>query len=209
MVCGILFQILWKTFQNYDSRHLILRSFIAIELPEEVKAALIGIQDEFKESRADIRWVKPDNIHLTLKFLGEIDGKNIGNIVQKVEGACAKYSFFELGISGIGVFPNIRSPRVLWVGIQYAEALAGLQSEIETGMASIGYERERRKFSPHLTLGRFRSAKGEKAISEKIEMYKNDRIGSIGVQSISLMKSELSPSGARYSRVAEIALAGR
>jgi 2'-5' RNA ligase len=185
-----------------------LRSFIAIELPEEVKSALFRIQDELKESRADIRWVKTDNIHLTLKFLGDIDGKNIGNIVQQIEGACAKYSFFELEISGIGVFPNMRSPRVLWAGIQHEDAFAGLQSEIENGLASIGYKRERRRFSPHLTLGRFRSAKGKASISERIELHKNDRIGSIAVRTISLMESKLSPAGAQYSRVAEVALTG-
>ncbi len=106
MLCGILFQILCLTFQYHDSRPRILRSFIAIELPEEVKSALSRLQDKLKESVADIRWVKPDNIHLTLKFLGDIDDKNIGNIVQQLEGACAEYSFFDLEVSGIGVFPN-------------------------------------------------------------------------------------------------------
>lgn len=186
-----------------------MRSFIAIELPDEVKSSLSGLQDELKESRADIRWVKPDNIHLTLKFLGNIDGNNIGNIVQQIEGACAKYPFFELEISGIGVFPNIGSPRVLWVGIQHTDAFTGLHSEIENGLASIGYDREGRRFSPHLTLGRFKSFKGKADLSERIELHKNDRLGSIGVQTISLMKSDLSPDGAQYSRVAEIALTGR
>ena len=206
MLCGILFQVLCTTSQCYDSRLLILRSFIAIELPEEVKSALSGLQDELKESMADIRWVKPDNIHLTLKFLGNIDGKNIGNIVKQIEGACAKYQFFELEISGIGVFPNIRSPRVLWAGIQYEDAFAGLYGEIENGLASIGYDREGRRFSPHLTLGRFRSFKGKASVSERIELHKNDRLGLIVVRTISLMESELSPAGAKYSRVAEIAL---
>ena len=134
--------------------------------------------------------------------------KNIGNIVQQIEGACAKYPFFELEISGLGVFPNIRSPRVLWVGIKHEEAFAGVYSELENGLASIGYDREGRRFAPHLTLGRFRSFQGKASVSERIELHKNDRLGSIAVRTISLMESELSPAGAQYSRVAEIALTG-
>jgi 2'-5' RNA ligase len=209
MVCGILFQILCATYRCCVRLPLILRSFIAIELPEEVKSALSRLQDKLKESAVDIRWVKPDNIHLTLKFLGDIDDKNIGNIVQQLEGACAKYSFFELAVSGIGVFPNVRSPRVMWAGLKYEDAFAGFHGEIENGLASIGYEREGRRFSPHLTLGRFRSFKGKASVSERIELHKNDRLGSIGVRTISLMESKLSPSGASYSRVKEIALTGR
>ncbi len=183
-----------------------MRSFIAIELSEEVKSALSLLQDELKGGGPDIRWVKPDNIHLTLKFLGSIDGKNIGNIVQQIEGACAKYPFFELEISGIGVFPNMRSPKVLWAGILYPDLLAGLHGEIENRLSSIGHSREGRRFSPHLTLGRFRSLKGRASMSERIELHKNDRLGSISVRTISLMKSDLGPAGAQYSRIAEISL---
>jgi len=205
-LCGILFRTLFNAFQ-YDALFLILRSFIAIELPEAVKSALTILQHDLKKCGADIRWVKPGNIHLTLKFLGDIDEKNIGNIVKQMEGACAAYPFFDLAISGIGVFPHLKSPRVLWAGIQSVDILEELHRAIDHGMASLGFKPEGRKFAPHLTLGRFRSLKGREALIEKIELHKNDQFGLIDVRSILLMRSDLSPAGAQYSRIAEVNMA--
>ena len=183
-----------------------MRSFIAIELSEDVKSGLAGLQQDLKGCGADIRWVKPDNIHLTLKFLGDIDEKNVRNIVKQIEGACLNYSFFDLEISGIGVFPNIKSLRVLWAGVQVIDTLEGLYRDIDAGMASLGFQLEKRKFSPHLTLGRFRTMKGKGVIADKIELHKNDRIGMINVRAVSLIRSDLGPAGAKYTRVAEIVL---
>jgi 2'-5' RNA ligase len=183
-----------------------LRSFIAIELPDLVKLALAALQLDLKKCGADIRWVKSENIHLTLKFLGNVDGKKIENIVKHMEGACADYSNFNLEISGAGVFPNIRSPRIFWAGIKVTDTLSELYREIDQKMASLGFEQEKRKFAPHLTLGRFRSVKGKAALVDKIEAHKNDLFGEIDVRTISLMKSDLSSAGAKYSRIAEVSL---
>ncbi len=183
-----------------------MRSFIAIELPETTKLSLAELQQEFKNCGTDIRWVKPENIHLTLKFLGNIEEKNVSSIVKKIEGACNKYTAFSLEISGVGVFPNTKSPRVLWVGVIGNEVFNGLQQEIESGMASLGFQRENRKFIPHLTLGRFKSSQGKGALLDKIQLYENNRFGLIDVMSISLMRSDLSPAGARHTRIAEVSL---
>lgn len=183
-----------------------MRSFIAIELPETVSAALAEFQQEFKKCGADVRWIKPDNIHLTLKFLGNIDEKNIDEIVKIIKEVCIKYNMFTLEVRGIGVFPNIKSPRVLWVGINGNGVLAELQREIEDGMASLGFESESRRFTPHLTLGRFRSSMGKKNLFDKIELHKNDSFGLIEVKSISLMRSDLNPAGARYTKIAGVFL---
>lgn len=205
--------VIWYSIANVvnvfqeDASFRILRSFIAIELPEAVKSALAALQQDLKKCGADIRWVKPENIHVTLKFLGDIDGKNVGNIVKQLDGACAEHPLFDLEISGTGVFPNPKSPRVLWAAIQSVDTLEKLHGDIELAMASLGFSPEGRKFAPHLTLGRFRSLKGSEALMGKIEQHKNDKFGLINVKVISLMRSDLTPAGAKYSRLAEVNLA--
>jgi len=183
-----------------------LRSFIAIELPEAVKSALSEFQQELEKCGADVRWVRPEGIHLTLKFLGNINDKDVDRIVKTIEGTCKKYTAFNLEIAGAGVFPNKKTPRVLWVGITGNGAFANLQQEIEDAMASMGFEKENRKFVPHLTLGRFRSSIGKEALLDKIELHKDNKFGMIDVKTVSFMKSDLSPSGAKHTRVAEILL---
>jgi 2'-5' RNA ligase len=183
-----------------------LRCFIAIELSESVKSALAELQNNFRKCQADIRWVKPDNIHLTLKFLGDID--DVVGIEKVISEACNKYKPFDIEVAGAGVFPNIRSPRVLWVGIDDNEVLAGLQSAIEDGLAMLGFKKDKRKYQPHLTLGRFRSLRGDGTIVDIIGSYNNYKLGFMNASKVSLIKSELSLLGAVYSKIAEITLTG-
>jgi len=183
-----------------------LRSFIAIELPEPVRTALSELQNGLKKCGADVRWVKPEGIHLTLKFLGDIKEKDVDRIVNIIEGTCSQYKAFNLEIAGAGVFPNKRSPRVLWVGINGNGTFAALQQEIEDAMASMGFEKEDMKFIPHLTLGRFRSLIGKESLLEEIELHKDNKFGVIDVKSVCFIKSDLCPGGAKYTKVAEIAL---
>lgn len=185
-----------------------MRSFIAIELPETAKSALAELQQDLKKTGADIRWVKAENIHLTLKFLGNIEEEIIGRIVQVIKGACKKFESFDLEIKGIGVFPNVKSPRVIWVSVNGNITVAGIQREIEMGLSPLGFERENRKFSPHLTLGRFRSSQGKRPFMDKVELLKDSSYGMIDVRSVSLMRSDLGPAGARYTKIAEISLGG-
>jgi 2'-5' RNA ligase len=183
-----------------------LRSFIAIELSESVKSALADLQNNFRKCRADIRWVKPAGIHLTLKFLGDID--DVDGIKKVISKACNYYKPFDIEVAGVGVFPNIRSPRVLWVGIDENEVLAGLQSAIEDGLSLLGFKKDKRKYQPHLTLGRFRSLKGDRTVVDEIGLYNNYRLGCMNASKVSLIKSELRPSGAVYSKITEITLTG-
>lgn len=183
-----------------------MRTFIAIELPERVKSALTELQRELKQCKADIRWVKPDNIHLTLKFLGDTDEKILDSIVEELKAACSGYGRFDLETRGVGVFPDMRAPRVLWIGISGNDSLIGLQKSIEDGLAKLGFSPEKRRFSPHLTLGRFKSSSGKEGLYDKIEERKDISLGSIEVKSIFLIKSELTPSGAEYTKIAVIDL---
>jgi 2'-5' RNA ligase len=185
---------------------LKLRSFISIELPDKIKSCLEEIQGELKKCRADIRWVKTGNIHLTLKFLGDVNEADVDKILSVISAACSKCEAFDLEVAGVGVFPHVRSPRVLWVGISDSEILSRLQGEIDRGLASLGFEREKRKFSPHLTLGRFKSSRGREPLLKNIPSLRGGAIGTISVKSVKLMRSELHPDGARYSTISEVAL---
>ncbi len=183
-----------------------MRSFIAIDLNSPVRESLAELQKELEKCGADVRWVKPENIHLTLKFLGDIGEQTIDSIANTVERCCRRLNAFDLEISGVGVFPAIRSPRVLWAGISGGETPKELQREIEDGAASLGFKRENRRFVPHLTIGRFRSSGGKRTLTDKIEQHKNNKFGSVKVDSVIIMRSDLGPKGAKYTKIAEIPL---
>ncbi|RJR16925.1 MAG: RNA 2',3'-cyclic phosphodiesterase [Nitrospiraceae bacterium] len=183
-----------------------LRSFIAIELPDTVKSALMSLQQELKKCGADVRWARPEGIHLTLKFLGEVEERLIGRIVEALTGTCRKFQEFHCEIRGVGVFPGAGAPRVLWTGIADHDDLALIHQDIDAAMSSLGFERENRKFTPHLTLGRFRSSVGKMALLDEMQAYKELNLGIIDVNHISLMRSDLGPAGAKYTRIAEIRL---
>lgn len=183
-----------------------MRSFIAIELPDTVRSALLLLQQELKTFGADVRWVRPEGVHLTLKFLGDIGDRAVEGIVERLKGTCKKFQTFHCEVKGVGVFPGVRAPRVLWGGIADHDALTSIQQEIEDGMSLLGFEREERKFTPHLTLGRFRSSKGKMVLMEKLETYKEVRLGIIDVNHISLMRSDLGPTGAKYTRITVLPL---
>lgn len=183
-----------------------MRSFIAIELPETLKKALAEFQQELEKCCPDVRWAKPNNIHLTLKFLGNIEEDKADIIAAKIKGICKGHSGFKLGISGTGVFPNSRSPRVLWAGINLNDEIKTLQAEIEEAMAFLGFEREKRRFSPHLTLGRFRSSRGKQAVLDKMDSYRENIFGIMDVNSVLLMRSDLGPRGAKHTKIADFKL---
>lgn len=185
-----------------------MRSFIAIDLDGPVRESLSRLQAELKSCGADVRWVKPENIHLTLKFLGDVGEETAGNIISALEKCCTGVKAFDIEVSGVGVFPDTKSPRVLWAGISGGGILGELQRKIEDAAAALGFKREKRKFVPHLTLGRFRSSRGKKIPADNIERHKHSKFGAVKVRSVTLMKSDLGPGGARYTRIAEIPLRG-
>ncbi|HDK17379.1 MAG TPA: RNA 2',3'-cyclic phosphodiesterase [Nitrospirae bacterium] len=194
MLCAILYQsgsfFVW-----------ILRSFIAIELPGTIRAALADLQQELKGCGADVRWVDPANIHLTLKFFGDIKEETAEEIIRLMQRTCHNHDPLNLEIKGVGMFPGPGSPRVLWVGIDSNDALADLHKELENKMSSLGFESEKRRFTPHLTLGRFRSLKGKECLLEKIRLREKDSLVPMHIRSLSLMKSELDPAGARHTKI--------
>jgi 2'-5' RNA ligase len=177
-----------------------IRSFLAVDLPTEVKDGLGRIQEHLKALIGGIRWTRPEGIHLTLKFFGDISREEMARISGAAEPAAAKLSPFPLTVEGLGVFPDLKRPRVLWIGMGgQLDILSGLQREIDAALEAHGFKREERSFKPHLTLGRFRSP-GEAAGLEKVFAKRNDyRAGDFTAEGLTLFRSDLTPKGAIYA----------
>jgi len=181
-----------------------IRSFIAIEVPQEVKSRMEEVQRELRQTEADIKWVRPDAIHLTLKFLGSIRREDVERISQAVGPVIGHWKPFEVCILGMGCFPNLRNPRVVWVGVDRGkQSLTSLQHEVEKRMAELSFPPEDRPFSPHLTLGRVRSLRGKANLSQAVESRKGVEVGIFQAREVILFRSELKPSGAVYTKLKE------
>lgn len=184
-----------------------LRAFIAISLPEPVLQGIVTAQETLKRSGLKIRWVRKEGIHLTLKFLGDIDRDSVEKISEAMERATGSFSPFTLWAEGIGVFPNLRRPRVAWVGLSGdIEILRALQRDLESQLSGLGFPKEKRPFKGHLTLGRVKGRLDGIKLQEALEDLGDFRTESFTAQSIVLFQSELRPDGAVYSRVAEAPL---
>ncbi len=188
-----------------------IRSFIAIELPEEVKSGLHRLQAELKLPQyAFVKWVTPEGIHLTLKFLGNISPQKVAEITRVMEQASQGVSPFQLQITDVGAFPNMRQPRVLWLGIRGdIDKLVAWQQRIDNGLVPLGFAKETRPFTPHLTLARLRencSPGDRRDLGELVMKTPVEFNYALAVNSLNLMKSQLLPGGAVYSRLAEVKL---
>ena len=189
-----------------------IRTFIAIELDESIKDSLTELQERLKGEapRGSVRWVRPGGIHLTLKFLGDVPADQIGEIAEALQEGCQGFASFYLSCGGLGCFPNLKRPRVVWVGVQEETGtLARLKKSIEENVAPLGYPTEKRKFSPHLTLGRVQKRAGSgdlRQLGELIGALEIGMLGQMQVRSVNLMRSDLRSSGAVYTRLAEVEL---
>lgn len=178
-----------------------LRTFIAIELPDALKQQLTAIQQELKPLRERISWSKPDNIHLTIKFLGDVESEMVAIVAGALTEIAEKQRSFEFTVKGLGGFPSIRRPRVLWAGVDdRSKELANLAKKIDDELIHFGFSRENRKFAPHLTLGRVKAPPGNSFIQTFQQL--NFDGGSVVVNQIVLFKSDLKPSGATYTPLA-------
>jgi len=184
-----------------------LRAFIAISLPEPVLQGIVTAQETLKRSGLKIRWVRKEGIHLTLKFLGDIDRDSVEKISEAMERATGAFSPFTLWAEGIGVFPNLKRPRVAWVGLSgEVEVLSALQRDLESQLSGLGFPKEKRPFKGHLTLGRVKGRLEGIKLQEAVEDLGDFRKESFAAQSLVLFQSELRPDGAVYSRLAEVLL---
>ncbi len=182
-----------------------VRTFIAIELDEELRTNLGRLQASLRQqiSPRSVRWVRPEGIHLTLKFLGDTPQEKVPAIQDALAEATAAVEPFRFSVGGLGCFPNPRRPRVVWVGLQEVTGrLVRLRDAVEAHVAPLGSPTERRSFSPHLTLGRVQRHASKSEVREIGELVATSAIGTIdemAVTAVSFIKSDLRPSGAVYT----------
>jgi len=182
----------------------IIRGFIAIEIDETSK--IIDFNNEIKKTEANIKLVESNNMHLTLKFLGDINEESIEKIEEKIKESVEGIKPFNIELIGTGVFPNKNYIKVIWIGIEKGEKLITIAQKIDERLVNLGFKKEKRKFSPHLTIGRVKSAKDKKKIIQIVEKYNNILFSENIVDTIKLIKSELTPEGPIYSTLKEIKL---
>lgn len=184
-----------------------VRAFIAIEIPENIKLQLKQVQERLKKGLTGVNWARPEGIHLTLKFLGNIDEEMISRIGDSMKKATERSSVFSIRLSGLGIFPGPRFPRVVWIGVKEGgEDLKGLNRAIDKTMDKLGFSAEEREFRPHLTLGRVRSQERRDELLKAIEELQNFEAGSFEAREVSLIKSDLKPGGAVYTKLLTVPL---
>jgi 2'-5' RNA ligase len=191
----------------------VIRAFIAINLSPEILEHISQMSLELKSrlEGVSIRWIPTENIHLTLKFLGNVSTSNLEILKGILAKVVSNHSECDISVGGIGAFPKPQNPRVIWVGMEVPQELVQLQHNIEVETARLGYSREHRPFSPHLTLGRVsRNANTEDvhAISEVLEEFKVGFLGAARVHNVHLYRSDLKPSGAVYTSLSSFPLMG-
>jgi len=192
-----------------------IRSFIAIELSENILSAIADLQRQLKKQvpEGTVRWVRPEGIHLTLQFLGDVPAVKINSIAQALTEACTSCHPFSITVGGLGCFPNARRPRVTWIGVdEPTGTLAALQKAIERAMVPLGFTPEKRAFHPHLTLGRTqrRATRDQiQALGTLITTTQAPFLEQMDVHQVCLIRSDLRPTGAEYTRLATAPLAGQ
>lgn len=194
----------------------VIRAFIAIPLPSEIQQRLDQVMLQLRQHlqtlpKSTVHWVPSGNIHLTLKFLGDVSFSNLDLLKKMLLSEVKGKLPFEFSLGGVGAFPNASRPRVVWVGIQAPPELQVLQSGIEGMVEKLGYNREERPFSPHLTLGRVaRTTDNQEArqIGEALQVTKVGFLGVVRAQEVHLFKSDLMPSGSVYTCLLSAPLSG-
>jgi len=183
----------------------LLRAFIAVEIPHEIQQAIYKATSSFRQSTGSlIRWVTPENMHLTLIFLGDVSPTNVDILTRILRAEADSARCFDLRVGGIGSFPSLKRPRVLYIGIQAPAGLEALHRGVESASRRLGYESEERAFSPHLTIGRVRqdaSPSDQQKIRQALENIHIDSLGTARVDSVHLFKSDLKPSGSVYTKL--------
>ena len=192
----------------------MVRAFIAIELDNAVLTALDRVQTELKREIPSgvVRWVQGSGIHLTLKFLGDVPAGQIQDLEAGLRRACDPFGPFTVAIAGLGCFPNPGRPRVVWVGVEETSGVLGkLQQAVEREIAPLGYPTESRAFSPHLTLGRAqrKASKSElRLLGDAVVSRRVGQLAQMEVRAVSLIRSDLRPTGAVYTPLAQVSLEG-
>ncbi len=189
-----------------------MRLFVAVPLDETLRPAVVDLQraiaGAWPQAAARVKWVEPENLHFTLKFLGEVPEEHLPSVVEAVREVAIRQPF-ELSIESLGAFPDLRAPRVLWVGVREgARELATLAQHVEEALFRARFPREERPFEPHLTIGRIRTGGKERGLWQALERLRDAKIGRQRVEWVVVMESRLGPKGPTYIARAEVRLGG-
>lgn len=184
-----------------------VRSFVAINLSDGLKAAVAQLIERLRATGADVKWVNAAGMHMTLKFLGAVADEKLPEVFRAAREATAGTGGFTLSLRGLGGFPSLSAPRVVWVGVHKGgRELAIIAERVEAAFERIGFVREQRAFSPHATLGRVRSPRGREKLAEEIRAGAGLDLGEMRVERAAVMESRLQPTGAVYRPLEEIDL---
>lgn len=184
-----------------------MRTFVAIDLKPEIKKNISQFIQKLESHNPNARWVKNQGMHLTLKFVGEITDDKAREIRSVLMDLSLRHERFPMKLLGTGTFPpRSRHPRILWVGIEESQKLMSVQNEVESMLEKLSISREKRRFHPHLTLGRVRSSHNIAPVLEELSENRDTEFGSMEVEEITFFKSTLNPTGAEYSALAKVQL---
>jgi len=189
---------------------MVIRSFLAFELPSDIKKTVKHVSEDVRGSKLNVKWVKVDNIHITVVFMGNISTEDIPAIREKIEKGCLGFEPFNISLKGLGVFPDTRRPRVLWLGLEgEIERMSSFKKGLQERLKPFGIKEEKRRFKPHLTLGRFRKPnKSDPVLEGIISRYKDLESPVCPLEELVMFKSELKPGGAEYTRLESLPLKG-
>lgn len=189
---------------------MAIRSFLAFELPEEIKTIVTRVSGEMRKSALDVRWVKPEFIHLTVVFMGDIQSEQIPPMGEEIKTVCSRHPLFRISLKPVGCFPNSRSPRVVWLGIDGdLERMTRFRDQLQEVLSPFGIKGEERAFKPHLTLGRFRRpGRRQTELDALLATYKDLSSPSCMLGDLVLFRSDLKPGGALYTKLLSWPLSG-
>jgi RNA 2',3'-cyclic 3'-phosphodiesterase len=184
----------------------MIRSFVAVDLPSDLRESIAAVNKRLSRLRLDGRFSKPESIHLTLKFLGDIEESRVPEIREAIETSARGIEPFSVAVRSLGVFPHLARPRILWLGLEPSQALNLLQRRVEESLARLGFEAEARPFKPHLTLIRLKSVRNTTELVQFLKLEESREVGTLPVDAVHLFQSILRPDCAEYRRLASVAL---
>jgi len=182
-----------------------MRAFVAVELDTELVDKISEIQKNLAEANAQVKFVEPENLHFTFKFLGDISPEKAESIIRMAEEKAKDYSPFDIKIKGTGVFPNMGYIRVIWLGVEEPEAFSKMQEDFDLDFVKMGFKKER-SYIPHLTIGRVKGVQNKELLVSIVKELQNIEVGTMNVDKLVLKESELTPVGPIYTDLKEIKL---